>query len=1121
MKTKKVIAVISAAAILGGSIPVWAAFTPDSGADGFSLGYYEEAWNDADRAETELLYEQRPKVERQMENLGRGLTAVPGDGGTLVSWRFLGTDSKSLYYNLYRNGEKINSAPLNATNYFDAGAPAGAEYTLAEVVDGEENGVTATVSAWDKEYISIPVEKRDGYIIDDGAVGDLDGDGEYEYIIRRTPTDMDTTTRTGYPLIEAYKQDGTHLWTIDVGPNEINEVDINFLVYDMDGDGKSELIMRSFEGTVDGAGNVIGDVNGDGITDYSKNASNLAIFADRQYIVSTPEFLSIYDGETGAETDRTDLLPSKEPLSEWSYRYTDTSRLTKRASHYLFGLAYLDGVTPSVVMVRGAWDNVRAAAWHVEDGKLTLDWEHKTANTDDINSIWGACNHNLVTADIDFDGKDEIISGPMAIDHDGSELYAVKAYDNDGTAQKLLHGDAFDLAKMDPDYNGYLVWACHETAAILANIEVHDARTGQVNYGYSKNKDTGRSRAGDIDPTSRGWEVWGSTGTKLMSFDGTPLVSGAAEKLQSGVTSGTLTSLSGDTLFDGWNTYQYRLPDGTLDKDETGNEIVGTLPMNFKVYWDGDLLSEFLDDIRVSKWNWEDKVVDVLFDAVGSASNGGTKAVPVITADLFGDWREEIVWKNTDETELRIYSTAIPTGYKIPTLMQDYYYRASVAVQNNHYNQPPNVSYYLGAETTEVPLFEGYVIKDGQKVTNPDLTGEHGTYTIGNGKVAASRVELLIDSPYAYVGSQFTKIDEEDDNVVPFIAEGDRTLVPVRFISESFGMDVDYDDATRVVTLSGNGYDIVMTLDSAEYTVNGEAKTLDVTAQSYNGRTMIPLRAMAEAIGKKVFWDPSGYIFIGDKEFSDSDSISEKVGILKSGIEPVATPAPTPEPTPEPTPTPNPLDSMSYEDYTDDNGTAWKIYIDEDFSDYSAGDSAGWAGTKPAPLGTIAVTSSGTMGISGSDKGNRNAIYKLPAAMTGKALIELDWKTGSMTGGSSVGELRFADSSNNVFLAFKTVASTEMQYSWGGAISNGALETAEWKNVGIGFSQDAVYHIVIEADFEAKTASFTITKGSTVGKGSVTFDNASNFGAIEVLAVRQEKNFDWATELDNIRIGIQ
>lgn len=1108
MKIRKTAALISALAVIAGSIPVTAEFTPNDGSDGFSMGYYKEEWNASDRAKTEELYAARPKTERQMENLSRGLTAVPGDGGTLVSWRFLGTDSNNLYYNLYRNGEKLNSAPLNATNYFDANAPALAEYTLAEVVNGAENGTTVTAKAWDKEYITIPVKEREGYIIDDGAVGDLDGDGEYEYIVRRTPENMDTKTRTSYPLIEAYKQDGTHLWTIDIGPNEINEVDINFLVYDMNGDGKSEVVMRSFEGTIDGAGNEIGDVNGDGITDYSKNESNLAIFKDRQYIVSTPEFLSVYDGVTGAETDRTDLLPAKEPLSEWSYRYTDTGRLTKRASHYLFGLAYLDGVTPSVVMVRGAWDNVRAAAWHIADGKFALDWVHNTENKEDMNNIWGAWNHNMCVADIDYDGRDEIISGPAAIDNDGSELYAVKGTDNDGKEQKFLHGDAFDLAYLDPDYNGYLVWACHENAPILGNIELHDGRTGQVKFGYSKNKDTGRSRAGDIDPNYRGYEMWGSTGTVPMNVSGEYIVDASGQRLA-------------DDTIDGFSNFKYRLPDGSVEKSADGKEALGTLPMNFKVYWDGDLLSEFLDGTRVSKWNWDEKLIDVIFDTPNCSSNGGTKAVPVMSADLFGDWREEIVWKTKDEKALAVYSTAIPTGYKIPTLMQDYYYRSSVAVQNNHYNQPPNVGYYLGAETTDVPLFEGYVVKDGQKVTNPDLTANHGTLRIGSGKTAASSVELLIDSPNAYVGQKLTKVDENDEKVVPFVAEGDRTLVPVRFISENFGMDVGYDDASRRVTLTGGGYNIAMTLDSAEYSVNGESKTLDVPAKSYNGRTMIPLRVMAESIGKKVFWDPAGYIYIGDRELSDISNVSGRIEILKSGVAPEPTAAPEPAETPEPTATPNPIDSMTYKEFTDENGEKWRTYIDEDFSSYMKGDAAGWAGTKPAPLDKIGVTVNGTMGIGGSSKGNRNAIYRLPGAMTGKVRIEMDWRNGSMTGGGSVGELRFADSSNKVFLAFKTKENTAMEYSWGGAISNGALETAPWQAITPAMKKDAVYHIVIIADFDAKTADFTITQGYAEGKGTVTFDNAEDFGAIEVLAVRIDNNFTWATELDNIKISKQ
>ena len=878
------------------------------------------------------------------------------------------------------------------------------------------------------------------------------------------------------------------MWTIDIGPNEINEVDINFLAYDMDGDGKAEVIMRSFEGTTDGKGNTTGDTNGDGITDYSKSESNLTIFKDRQYIVSTPEFLSIYDGETGEETDRTDLKPSKEPLSDWSYRYSDTGRLTKRASHYLFGLAYLDGVTPSVVMVRGAWDNVRAAAWHIEDGKFKEDWVHNTENKDDVNSIWGACNHNLVTVDVDFDGKDEILSGPMAIDHDGSEMYAVKVYDNDGNAQKLAHGDAFDVAKTDPDFNGYMTWACHETSQLMANIEYHDARTGEVQWGYSKNKDTGRSRSADIDPTHKGFEVWGSTAT-------------------------IPANISGENIADTWNGFKFRKLDGTVDSD-------ATIPMNFKVYWDGDLLSELLDGTTVSKYNWEDKSVDVLMTADDCASNSGTKAVPCISADLFGDWREEIVWKTADEKEIRIYSTSIPTSYKLNTLMHDSYYRASVAVQNNHYNQPPNLSYYLGAETTKVPMFEGYVIKDGKKITNPDLTGSHGTYDI-NAKTGALSVKLAVDCANAYVGNNIVQIDTENSDVTPIIVD-DRTLVPVRFIAESLGMDVGYNDSTRTVTLSGNGYKVNMTLDKSEYTINDIPFEMDVPAQVVNDRMLIPLRVIAESIGKKVEWDADNrLIYIGSVQFYDKANAAKYAAALKNGKEEDQKIIETPVPTEEP----DLLATADYTEYTDSNNVAWKMYINEDYEKYNIGDKLEWAGTKkPGELANIAVaqgTNGKVMHFEDSTKGNRNAIYNLPYKMNGTVRIELDWKVGECTGGQSYGELRFADSSKNTFFALKTQKGAELQYSANGGIANGLLET-DWKDVGTGFNKDTVYNVVIEADFDKKVCNATISDGSKTAKiTDMSFENATDFNAMEVLAVRVEKNFTWATDIDNLKVGIK
>lgn len=1085
-KLRTISALLTAAALSGGIIAN-AAFDAYNDPDGVTLGHYTDTVDETARQQTEALYANRPKSERRYDYLTRGLTAVPGDGGTLVSWRFLGTDANSLSYNLYCGGKKLNNEPITTTNFFHTGAPAGAEYTLKEVVDGAETEAEYKTKAWDKNYISFKVTERDGYNIDDGAVADLDGDGEYEILLRRTPS-MDVKTRTTYPLIEAYKMDGTHMWTIDIGPNEINEIDINILAYDMDNDGKAEVILRSFEGTTDGKGNKIEDTNGDGITDYSKNENNLAIFKDRQYVVSTPEFLSIYDGETGEETDRTDLLPKKEPLTEWSYNYTDTGRLTKRASHYLFGIAYLDGVTPSVVMVRGAWDNVRAASWHISDGKFAEDWVSDTPNKEDPDSIYGACNHNMITVDVDFDGKDEILSGPMAIDDDGSCLYAVKAYDNDGKAQKLGHGDAFDVAKMSPDFNGYTVWACHETARLMTNIELHDARTGQIAWGYSKNKDTGRSRAADIDPTKKGFEVWGSTGT-------------------------IPSNISGENITDVWNKIQFRNADGTVAAEE------GTIPMNFKVYWDGDLLSELLDGTTVSKYNWEDKSVETLLSADGCASNSGTKAVPCVSADLFGDWREEIVWKTADEKEIRIYSTAIPTSYKLNTLMHDPYYRASVAIQNNHYNQPPNVSYYLGAETTEVPIFEGYVEKDGQKITNTDLTSAHGTYTIGNGKIGARSVKLAIGTPNAYVGNTMTKVDESDDRVVPTIVD-ERTLVPVRFIAESLGMEVTYNGDTRQVGLSGNGYRVNMTLDKKEYTINDIPFEMDVPAQVMYDRTMIPLRAMAEAIGMKVEWDGEhGFIYIGASPFGDKENIAAYAKSLSTGKE-VEITKPSEE---TPVPTEDPILSAKFTEYTDDKNVKWNIYIDEDYESYNIGDKLNWAGTKkPGELENIGVAQSGSgkvMQIGGSTKGNRNAIYNLPYTMRGKARIELDWKTGACTGGDSYGEIRFADSAKNVFLALKTRKDEEMCYATGGGIANGNLET-NWTAVGTGFNKDAVYHIVIEADFDNKTCSAVISEGSKKANiEKITFDSAADFSAMEVLAVRVTKNFDWTTEIDNLKIG--
>lgn len=655
----------------------------------------QQASSGGETPDIDRLYESRPVSLKQMEALDRGFVAVKSEEGVFLSWRFLGTDSETLAFNVYKNGSLLNQQPIaDVTSYLDKGASDGSAYTLVPVRDGKELTEEAEEAISFGEYLSVPVKQYEvgDYDIFDASVGDLDGDGQYEIVVRRNPADMDPKTRVAYPLLEAYKLDGTHMWTINIGPNEINYVDINFVVYDMNGDGKAEVVMRSFEGTTDGTGNQIGDVDGDGKTDYSK--ANVVVMPDRSYLSEGPEFLSMYDGQTGAEIARTDLLPARDPLDTWYGG--DKGKQVKRASHYLFCVAYLNGETPSLVHFRGAWAACKVAAYDIVDGQFQVRFTIDCGKRDEMDNTYNTGYHSIAVADVDYDGKDEIINGAMAIDDDGTLMYTVRATrESDGREFKLGHGDAFDVAVMSPDTPAYYVWACRETPNLPFNIGLHDALTGEVLFGQPKKKDTGRSRAADIDPTSRGWEMWGSTNTPLQSV--------------------------------------------------AGEVLSETCPssMNMKMYWDGDLLAELVDHdsssvMNIYKWDWEKKQLNSILKAEGSASNGGTKGQTCLIADIFGDWREELVVRTADNKEMRIYSTTDETVYRMPTLMHDATYREAVAWQNNHYNQPANTSFYLGAETTHVPVPEIYTIDtEGKKnvaEAYENQTKEHIFMKIGGQK---------------------------------------------------------------------------------------------------------------------------------------------------------------------------------------------------------------------------------------------------------------------------------------------------------------------------------------------------------------------------------------------------
>lgn len=628
----------------------------------------------------------QPVVER----LSRGVVAVhQPDGSVFVSWRLLASDPPDIAFNLYRTTGpgpamdvgpfgsrpdplagtvKLNDEPLTDRTWFVDRQPAlqrETSYTVRAVIDGVEGQpgppFTLRAGAPPLPYHSVPLVTPMGYTPGDASLGDLDGDGDYEIVLKQeqNPQDNSRPGLTGQTLLQAYKLDGAHLWTINLGRNIREGAHYTqFMVYDLDGDGRAEVACKTADGVTDGVGNVIGDPDADWREPAAPEGATGEAARLAGHILRGPEYFTIFDGLTGAELATTDYVPPRHPETD-----TPTAeQLTaiwgdgrgNRSDRYLACIAYLDGHRPSVVMCRGYYTRAVLAAWDWRDGKLTLRWVFDSADGTPGNEKYsGQGNHQVSVADVDGDGRDEIIYGAAVIDDDGTGLYSTG----------WGHGDALHVSDLVPDNPGLEIFSIQERFDDQG-MNMRDARTGKPIFtvpsvraaesGGDRGEGPGRGNAINIDPRFPGAEAW-AAGAGM-----TGLFTARGEK------------------------FLERRPRG--------------FPCNFAVWWDGDLLRELLDQNYILKWNWETESLDPLLIAHACTSNNGTKATPTISADLWGDWREEVIWRTRDNRELRIYTSTIPTPHRIVTLMHDPQYRVAIAWQNVAYNQPPHPSFYLDEE---------------------------------------------------------------------------------------------------------------------------------------------------------------------------------------------------------------------------------------------------------------------------------------------------------------------------------------------------------------------------------------------------------------------------------------
>jgi len=637
---------------------------------------------------------------RQMERLDRGLVAMKTNDGIYLSWRLMsdedmrfGTATKNVAFNIYRDNTLI-ATEQSTTNFIDTSGTASSKYSVAPVVDGVEGEKSKQVSAFssNSNYFDIPLSVPANFTTEDGntysyfpgdtSCGDLDGDGEYELVVKWdcNPQDNSNGGYTGNVLLDAYKLDGTRLWRIDLGRNIRSGAHYTqFLVYDFDLDGKAEVTCKTAPGSKDGKGNYVTAASSDSSI---KSADNTAVYiTDGGYVFNGPEYFTIFDGETGEALDTINYPTQRVSTTTWGDNYGN------RSERYLADVAWLDGQKPYAVYWRGYYfpqqgysGRTGIAGISFDGERLNVEYLFDTLNTqpgysNGNENYIGQGNHNITVADVDGDGKDEVISGALCLEVNEENKLVVK------WCSWREHGDALHIGDYDPTHEGYEYFSVHEDGATDGSIvshgkvldfgmTVYDAATGEELKHVGNTKDTGRGVMANVGAGGY-YQFWGAGTYKAMG-------NGVFEPI-------TINGLSS----------------------------------NFRIFWDGDLYDELLDGTTIT--SWDGNRMSPIFSATGCTQINGTKANPALQADLFGDWREEVVYPTTDGKKLRVFTTNIYTEFKIKTLMHDSVYRSGVAAEQTAYNQPPHIGFYLDEE-----IFKGRM--QGIRIASlPDKT----TYYVG------------------------------------------------------------------------------------------------------------------------------------------------------------------------------------------------------------------------------------------------------------------------------------------------------------------------------------------------------------------------------------------------------